>query len=82
MNKAKLFHHPFELRSLGYGMHSTDSSDRVNTIFIFLNRLTRICAKDGRLLSFNTKNRLNTLVYHKTLATPYTAGRALRVLKR
>ena len=62
-------------------MHSTDSSDRVNTIFIFLNRLTRICAKDSRLLSFNTKNRMNTLFYRKILSMPYTADRALRELK-
>ena len=46
-------------------MHSTDSSDRVNTIFIFLNRLTRICAKDGKLISFDTETTPNTLVYHE-----------------
>ncbi|CAH1571355.1 hypothetical protein THF1C08_180002 [Vibrio jasicida] len=50
-------------------MHSTDSSDRVNTIFIFLNRLTRFCAKDGKLISFNTENLPNTLVYHEFWAT-------------
>ncbi|WP_227740696.1 hypothetical protein, partial [Vibrio campbellii] len=63
--------------ALGYGMHSTDSSDRVNTIFIFLNRLTRICAKDGKLISFNTENIRNTLVYHEYWATPLTHSKAL-----
>ncbi|CAH1542021.1 hypothetical protein THOD04_60419 [Vibrio owensii] len=53
-------------------MHSTDSDDRVNTIFIFLNRLTRICAKDGKLISFNTEISPNTLVYHEYRATPFT----------
>ncbi|CAK6714949.1 hypothetical protein HORM4_530050 [Vibrio harveyi] len=51
-------------------MHSTDSSDRVNTIFIFLNRLTRICAKDGKLISFDTETTPNTLVYHEYWASP------------